>query len=73
MSTKNQTFKNSTHVILTRECNFGINVKVSNVKFNKRKKSFSFDTEILSNPYDREIYGGLIQDEILERIIESLV
>ena len=63
---------NPTIVILTREHNFGITCEVSNVRFIKRKKAFSFDTKIISNPYGREIVGGLIQEEILNNIIESL-
>lgn len=61
-----------TEVILTREVNFGIVAEVSNIKYQKRKKSFSFDTKIVSNPYCRDLIRDSIQEEILHMIVESI-
>jgi len=64
------TDKKVTEVILTNPENFGVKVNVYNIKFNRRKKSLSFDTDIIANPHNKKLIKKNLQDEIFARIIE---
>lgn len=61
-----------TEVILTRKYNFGIVADVTNVKFNKKQKCFTFDVKIKDNPYMIKIQKGLVQEEVFQLILDSL-